>query len=83
MSVILPHLALSCNFSSAENLASLSLQDGATNFYYCQNPNSTNSSIQQSLRLDYILTPGPGYAGVSLSLAKTELNASGLLRTDG
>ena len=23
----------------------------------CQNPNSTNSSIQQSLRLDYILTP--------------------------
>ena len=24
---------------------------------YCQNPNSTNSSVQQSLRLDYILTP--------------------------
>ena len=23
---------------------------------YCQNPNSTNSSVQQSLRLDYILT---------------------------
>ena len=24
---------------------------------YCQNPNSTNSSIEQNLRLDYILTP--------------------------
>ena len=24
---------------------------------YCRNPNSTNSSVQQSLRLDYILTP--------------------------
>ena len=27
--------------------------------------------------------PSPGYAGVSLSLAKTELNARGLHRTDG
>ena len=26
---------------------------------YCQSPNSTNSSIQQSLRLDYILTSDP------------------------
>ena len=30
---------------------------GGHYFRYCQNPNSTNSSIQQSLRLDYILTP--------------------------
>ena len=25
--------------------------------FYCLNPNSTNSSVQQNLRLDYILTP--------------------------
>ena len=29
---------------------------GGHYFRYCQNPNSTISSIQQSLRLDYILT---------------------------
>ena len=28
----------------------------ATLLVYCQNPNSTKSSIQQSLRLDYIIT---------------------------
>jgi hypothetical protein len=25
--------------------------------HYCQNPNSTNNSIELNLRLDYILTP--------------------------
>ena len=33
---ILPHSDPSCNFSLAENLASLSLQDGATKWYYFQ-----------------------------------------------
>ena len=27
-----------------------------SNYYYCQNPNSTNNSIDLNLRLDYILT---------------------------
>ena len=31
----------------------------------------------------YNCKPSPGYAGVSLRLAKTELNAHGLHRTDG
>ena len=32
--VVLPHWALSCNFSSAENLASLRLQDRANMWHY-------------------------------------------------
>ena len=34
--VLLPHSALSCNFSSAENLARFSLQDRATKWHYYQ-----------------------------------------------
>ena len=39
----LPHWALSCNFSSAENLASLSLQDGATKWLYYQSASQPTS----------------------------------------
>ena len=42
---ILPHSALSWNFSPAENLANLSLQDGATKWHYChQDPTSQPAS---------------------------------------
>ena len=33
--------------------------------------------------IERMYKPSPGYAGVSLSLAKTELNVCGLHRTDG
>ena len=51
---------LNCNFKKVG--PRLSDRTGvSTNYlqYNCQNPNSTNSSIQQSLRLNYILTCGP------------------------
>ena len=46
-SPLLPHSALSWNFSPAENLANLSLQDGATTWhYYWSNPPSVRPSIR-------------------------------------
>ena len=43
-----------CRLESKEENESVVAMSGLT---YCQNPNSTNNSIELNLRLDYILTP--------------------------
>ena len=52
--LVLPHLAISWNFILAENLASLSLQDGATKWnYYPQDPTRQPASQPSSYPVDY------------------------------
>ena len=57
MSEFLPHLALSWNLSTAEDLASLSLQDGATKWHYYQSathPPNQPATGPPTLKVKYL-----------------------------
>ena len=55
--LLLPHLALSWNFSLTENLANLSLQDWATKWYYFPTGSPTRPPDQVDLYIEITKDP--------------------------